>query len=103
MAKIVFQGFNNNDNPFSLSNQYRRILNSQCITVDINNEQAIIAFTINKCNCPVEYQAKTIKIVMDEFVNESRCGMLQRSYKDRQYHITRKFIETINNNRILVF
>lgn len=83
MAKIIFQGFNNGDNKMILGATERRVLGSQKIWCEIDNEKGLIEFTVYPSEVPVEYQAKTIKMIMDEFVLNSREGMLHRAYKDR--------------------
>lgn len=99
MAKIIFQGFNDNDNKLILKGFERRVMGSQKIWCEIDNEKGLIEFEVQPCEVPVEYQAKTIKMVMDDFVLNSREGILHRAYKDRD--ILKELIETIKNNRNL--
>lgn len=103
MAKIIFQGFNGKDNRMILNGTYRRVLGSQKIWADIDNENGLIKFTIHKSDVPAEYQAKTIDMIMTEFINESNYnGVLERAYiehDDRMEH----FIDTIKNDMELVF
>lgn len=102
MAKIIFQGFNDSDNKMILNGSKRRVLSSQNIIPEINNERGLIEFTIGESPVGAEYQAKTIKMIMDEFVDDSRQGILQRMYKDRKYMIN-EFVETIRNDDVLEF
>ena len=102
MATIIFQGFNDKDNMMILNGSKRRVLSSQNIIPDINNERGLIKFTIGESPVGAEYQAKTIKMIMDEFVNDSKQGFLQRAYKDRRNMIN-EFVETILNDDALEF
>lgn len=102
MAKIIFQGFNDNDNKMILNVSRRRVLSSQNIVPEIDNERGLIEFTISESPVGAKYQAKTIKMIMDEFVNDSRQGILQRAYKDRTYMIN-EFVEVILNDEVLEF
>lgn len=99
MAKIIFQGFNDNDNKLILKGFERRVMGSQKIWCEIDNEKGLIEFKVQPCEVPVEYQAKTIKMVMDDFVLNSREGILHRAYKDRD--ILKELIEAIKSNRTL--
>ena len=102
MAIIIFQGFNNKDNMMILNASKRRVLSSQNIIPEINNERGLIKFTIGESLVGAKYQAKTIKMIMDEFVNYSRQGFLQRAYKNRKNMIN-EFVETILNDEALEF
>lgn len=102
MAKIIFQGFNNENNMMILNGSKRRVLSSQNIIPEINNERGLIEFTIGESPVGAKYQAKTIKMIMDEFVNDSRQGFLQRAYKDRK-NMVNEFVETILNDEVLEF
>lgn len=99
MAKIIFQGFNNIDNKMILGGTERRVMGSQKIWCEIDNERGLIEFTVHPSNVPAEYQAKTIKMIMDEFVLNSREGILHRAYKDRP--VLNEITEAIINDEIL--
>ena len=99
MAKIIFQGFNDSDNKMILGGTERRVLGSQKIWCEIDNEKGLIEFTVHPSEVPAEYQAKTIKMIMDEFVLNSREGMLHRAYKDRP--VLKEITETIINDETL--
>ena len=103
MAKIVFQGFNDSDNKMILNGSKRRVLSSQNIIPEIDNERGLIEFTIGKSPVGAEYQAKTIKMIMDEFVTQNCMGsFMSRCYLSRDY-VLEEFVETIENNEVLEF
>ena len=103
MAKIIFQGFNDGDNKMILNGSKRRVLSSQNIIPEIDNERGLIEFTIGKSPVGAEYQAKTIKMIMDEFVTQNCMGsFMSRCYISRDY-VLEEFVETIKNNEILEF
>ena len=103
MATIIFQGFNDKDNMMILNGSKRRVLSSQNIIPEINNERGLIEFTIGESHVGAEYQAKTIKMIMDEFVTQNCLGsFLSRCYMSRDYALE-EFIETIKNDEVLEF
>ena len=103
MAKIIFQGFNDSDNKMILNGTKRRVLSSQNITPEIDNERGLIEFTIFESPVGAEYQAKTIKMIMDEFVTQNCMGsFMSRCYLSRDYALD-EFIETIENDETLEF
>ncbi len=102
MATIIFQGFNDKDNMMILNGSKRRVLSSQNIIPEINNERGLIKFTIGESLVGAKYQAKTIKMIMDEFVNDSPRGFLQLAYKNHRNMID-EFTETILNDDALEF
>jgi len=103
MAKIIFQGLNSKENPMILGGTERKVLSSQKIWCEIDNEKGLIEFTIQSSEVPAEYQAKSIIMVMDEFVLGSREGILQRCYKDRQRRMYNEFVDTIVRDVVLEF
>jgi hypothetical protein len=106
MAKIIFQGLNNSDNMMILNGSKRRVLSSQNIVPKINNEHGLIEFTIGESPVGAEYQAKTIKMIMDEFVTQNCMGTFESSesryYMARDY-VLEEFVETIENDEVLEF
>lgn len=103
MTKIIFAKFNDAENPMILDGTTRRVLGSQKIWCEIDNEKGLIEFSIYQSEVPVEYQAKTIKMIMDEFILNSREGFMQRCYKDRQSRMLDEFIDAIKNDMVLEF
>lgn len=103
MTQLIFKDLNSEENPIVLRETARRVLESQNIYCKINNEKGLIVFTILHSNVPAEYQAKSIKMIMDEFVLNSREGFLQRCYKDRLSRMLDEFTETIQNNDVFEF
>ena len=103
MAQIIFQGFNYIDHPMILSGKIRRIMGSQKIYCEIDNERALITFTIYPSDIPAEYLAKTIDMVMTDYIRENNPGSwMARNYfghDDRLDH----FIETIKNDKVYEF
>ena len=102
MTKIIFQGFNDSDNKMILNGSKRRVLSSQNIIPEIDNERGLIEFTIDESPVGAEYQAKTIKMIMDEFVTQNCMGsFMSRCYMSRD--VLEEFVETIENNEVLEF
>ena len=100
MAKIIFQGFNDSDNKMVLNGSKRRVLSSQNITPEIDNERGLIEFTIGESPVGAEYQAKTIKMIMDVFVTQNCMGsFMKRCYMSRD--VLEEFVETIENDETL--
>lgn len=103
MAKIIFHGFNDSDNKMILNGAKRRVLSSQNITPEIDNERGLIEFTIGESPVGAEYQAKTIKMIMDEFVTQNCLGsFMSRCYLSRDYALE-EFVEIIENDETLEF
>ena len=102
MAKIIFHGFNDSDNKMILNGSKRRVLSSQNIIPQIDNEHGLIEFTIGESPVGAEYQAKTIKMIMDEFVTQNCMGsFMKRCYMS--HNVLEEFIETIENDEVLEF
>ena len=102
MAKIIFQGFNDSDNKMILNGSKRRVLSSQNIIPEIDNERGLIEFTIGESPVGAEYQAKTIKMIMDVFVTQNCMGsFMKRWYMSRD--VLEEFVETIENDEVLEF
>lgn len=99
MSEIIFQGFNSEDNMLVLNSGIRRVLGSQKIWCEVDNKKRSIHFIIYESEVPAEYQAKTIKMVMDEFINDSRETMLIRAYHDRP--VLQELIYAIKSNQRL--
>ena len=103
MAKIVFQGINSDERQLILSGMQRRVLGSQKMWCEIDNERGLIEFTVHKSEVPAEYQARTIDMVMTDFCNTVGLGsFMSRCYlnhEDRLEH----FVEAIKNNETFDF
>lgn len=81
MAKIIFQGYNNKYNQqFILDAAKRRILKSQNMYCEINNERGLIEFNVGESEVGPVYQAKTINMIMDDFVRHNCFNGLARHY-----------------------
>lgn len=102
MAKIIFQGFNDSNNKMILNGSKRRVLSSQNIIPEIDNERGLIEFTIGESPVGAEYQAKTIKMIMDVFVTQNCMGsFMKRCYMSR--NVLEEFVEAIENDEVLEF
>lgn len=70
MVKIIFNGFNSNENPFSLNTTASRVINSQNVQCTVDNEQGSIEFAVSESKFVTpDCQVKSVKTIMDDFVN----------------------------------
>lgn len=98
-ATITFQGFNSPERKMILNCVTRKVLSSQKIWCEIDNERGLIIFIICASNVPCEYQAKCIDIVMTDFCKTAGMGsFMSRSYLNHDDRLTH-FVDAIKNNK----
>ena len=102
-ATINFQGFNSYKRKMILDCTTRKVLSSQHIWCEIDNERGSIIFIICASDVPCEYQAKCIDIVMTDFCNTAGMGsVMSRCYLNHDDRLTH-FVDAIKNNKNFYF